>query len=462
MNYPSKNVIIASMKTLLEEIIADYYEKKLPLGVPREIRLPQVKGRAKTIIGIRRCGKTWFMFQIIRSLLKNGFPKERTLYFNFEDDRLFPLSISLLNEVLETYYTMFPSLKDEQCYFFFDEIQNIEGWEKFIRRVLDNEKADIYISGSSAKLLSKEIATALRGRAISIEIFPFSFREFLKANGIEIKETNLSSKLRLTLTAYLKKYLTIGGFPEVQGLEKVDRINLLQELIRSAVYRDVVERYHIRNPKPLIVLVNYILGSPASLFSVNKFYRFLKSIGIKASKDYLYMYMEYLSNAYFLFPVSIYAKSEKVKEQYPVKVYVVDVGLIHAYRKTPQPDWGHILENFVFNELRKKGYSIMYFKTKKGKEVDFIVYDPISKKAGLIQVCLSVKEEKTRKREIGALYEAMEEMDFKEGIIITLTEREEIYLPKGKIDIIPAWSFALAPEKLLTQELKEKLNFEIF
>ena len=167
------------MKNILELLIYDFHERELPELFPRETYITIIPGKANVLTGMRRSGKTWFCYQQMKKLLAHGVEKERLLYLNFEDERLLPFSASDFKYILETYYRKFPGYKTRQCYLFLDEVQRIDGWDKFVRRVLDMEKMSIFITGSSSRLLSWEIATSLRGRSLATEIFPFSFREYL-------------------------------------------------------------------------------------------------------------------------------------------------------------------------------------------------------------------------------------------------------------------------------------------
>jgi predicted AAA+ superfamily ATPase len=206
------------MESILEELIADFHERSLPTFTRRHTKLPWLPNKIDTVIGMRRSGKTWFVFQVISDLLSKGIPKEAILYLNLEDERLLPMTVSDLGRITDIYYRRYPQLRDRSCALFFDEIQNIPGWEQFIRRLLDNENVHICLTGSSAKLLSREIATSLRGRSIATEIFPFSFPEALEHAGIDTGGgMRPGAKKRALWENRLLAYLVEGGFPEVQN-----------------------------------------------------------------------------------------------------------------------------------------------------------------------------------------------------------------------------------------------------
>lgn len=432
------------MENLIEQLISDFQERELPSIKLREATLPGIVGKIDTVIGMRRAGKTSFLYQIIHHYLQSGLPKNRILYINFDDERLLPLKVTQLHLILDIFFRLHPELKNEKCYFFFDEIQNVDGWEKFIRRLLDTENVHIVLTGSSAKLLSKEIATSLRGRAIATEIFPYSFRETLIHERPDvILQSPMGSRLRAWIANRFRQFLIRGGFPEVQSIEEEYRIRILQEYVDIVLLRDIIERHKISNPQVLRVMVRCLLNAPASLFSLNKFYTDLKSQGLSCTKNSLYDYLDYLHDAYLIFPISICSRSERVKRTNPRKIYVIDTGLVKAFLHQPPSDWGRLLENFVFLELRRKGLAIEYYRTRNDLEVDFITTSIRGERA-LYQVTLNLENEKTKTREIVALETAMKECDLKEGKIITLDQRESIKLKDvGKIEVLPIWEFAV-------------------
>lgn len=204
----------------IEQFIDDFHERPIPKGVPRDGQAPRVEGKATAVVGMRRAGKTWFCYQRMEDLLKNAVPKEKLLYFNFEDERLLPFRAKDFASILDTYYRKFPRFKNERCFLFLDEVQGIEGWDKFVRRVLDTEDLEVWVTGSSSKLLSAEIATSLRGRSLTTEIFPFSFREFLRFHDLEPGSTaRFGARVRAEIQSMAGRYLTQGGFPEVLSLD---------------------------------------------------------------------------------------------------------------------------------------------------------------------------------------------------------------------------------------------------
>ena len=365
------------------------------------------------------------------------------MYHTLDDERLLPKAPKDLGQVIDTYYRLFPYHRDQTCYFFFDEVQSISGWEVWLRRLVDTERVQIAVTGSSAKLLSREIATALRGRSLSTEIFPFSFREALFHEGIgDIPVSRPGSKKRALLENRFRRYLLNGGFPEVQSVADHHRIRILQEYVDVVILRDIVERYQVGNILPLRALIRHLLAAPATLFSVNKFYNDLKSQGVSCGKNTLHEYFEYLKDAYLIYPVLIHSRSERAKRVNLRKVYVIDTGLANAFLHQPQSDWGRLLENFVYMELRRQGLDIEYYRTENGLEVDFITTD-LRAAQMLYQVSLDLRDNSTRERELRALTTAMQETGINYGTIISLGTEDRIETDAGVIDVIPAWLWSV-------------------
>jgi len=432
------------MEAIIEQLIADFHERPLPSLTRRYAQLPFLTGKIDTVIGMRRSGKTWFLFQVMSELLAKGVPKESILYLNLEDERLLPMQASDLHLIPDVYFRRYPDLRDISCTFFFDEIQNIPGWQRFLRRLLDTENVHICITGSSAKLLSTEIATSLRGRSITTEIFPFSFLEYLRHHGIELGEGKRpGARKRALIENRLRAYLLTGGFPEVQGIEDEYRVRILQDYLNVVILRDLVERYGISNTVALRYLIRHLMNAPACPFSVNKFFNDLKSQGISCGKNTLHEYMANLSDAYLFFQVLIHTRSERARMVNPRKIYVIDTGLINACSRSPRPQWGHLLENFVFMELRRLQETIEYYKTASGREVDFVVTDRKGRKF-LIQVAAKIDKAITKSREIKALEEAMKELAVSKAVVVTLSHEERLKTEAGLIHVLPAWLWALS------------------
>lgn len=431
------------MIDIIKEIILDFQEADLPTGIPRRVAVSPVPGKATVCIGVRRGGKSTFMFQLMKKLQESGIPRQNILYLNFFDDRLHSLRHDNLDVILEAYFSLYPEKKNaEKVYCFFDEIQVVSGWEPFVDRLMRTEKCEVYITGSSAQMLSREIATQMRGRALSWEMFPFSFREFLDYKEIE-SYGPLSTKKRLTIQKAFKEYWETGGFPEVAGLDRILRIKTHQEYWGTMLFRDLIERHDIPHPKALTDLAHWLVDNTGSLYSINNLTGYLKSLGHKAPKSAVSSYLEWFEDAYALFTVRIFDASLARANTNPKKIYCVDHSLVTSISSGIMVNSGHLLENLVFTALRRNTPDIFYYKTKAGREVDFIVGQQGPSRM-LVQVCESMADRQTRKRETAALAEAMTELKLPQGIIVTRNEEEQIRTGSGMIDVVPAWRFLLS------------------
>jgi predicted AAA+ superfamily ATPase len=430
------------MQNIIDRLIDDFHEREFPELMPRHQALVRAPRKANVVIGMRRSGKTWFCFQQMQELVKSGIEKERLLHLNFENERLLPFSARDFQTVLDTYYRKFPAFKNEQCYLFLDEVQRIDGWDKFVHRVLDTEKIAVHITGSSSKLLSKEIATGLRGRTLTTEIFPFSFKEFLTFRNIQLKFVErFGSKIRALLQNHIGQYLEIGGFPEVQNFESELRRDVLQNYLDVVILRDVVERHAVQNTVALRALIRHVMSAPATRFSVNKFYNTLRSQGIACTKNNLYDYLDHLVDAFVFYKVPIHVRSERVRQVNPSKVYVIDPGLLEAMSLHMTEDRGALLENLVYMQLRRQGHNPEYYFTKNSAEIDFVLAADNRRRRQLIQVCWTIRDPRTREREVGALLSGMEELGLKRGTLITWLDEES---PDDRIDVVPAWRWLLS------------------
>ena len=431
----------------IKSIILDFQEVSLETGVPRRMQIEAVPGKATVCIGVRRGGKSTYLFQLIDRLLNDGVPRENIFYLNFFDDRLHNLRQEGLGLITEAYYSLYPEKKNaEKVYCFFDEIQAITGWEPFVDRMMRTERCEVYISGSSAQMLSREIATQMRGRALSWELFPFSFREYLDYKGIESTDP-LSTKKRLLVQKAFGEYWKTGGFPEVAGLDRRLRIKIHQEYFRAVLFRDLIERHDVSHPKALTDLAYRLMDNISSLYSVNRLTGYLKSLGHKSPKSAVSDYLEWFEDAYFLFTVRIFDTSLARSKTNPKKIYCIDHALVTSVSSGILVNSGHLLENLVFTALRRISPDIYYCKTKGGLEVDFIA-QMRNRSRLLVQVCESMAEPQTRKREVTALIQAMTELNLKSGTIVTRNEEEEIRVDAGKIIIVPVWRFLLSLPEL--------------
>lgn len=419
-------------KTLLKEIILEQENDRrdIDAGIPRDAlstasqhaSLPH----AVVVSGIRRCGKSTLLNQVINNLYKKG-----VYYLNFEDERLVDFNLDDFNHL----YEAFLELYGEKKVFFFDEVQNVAQWEMFVRR-MQVKGCKFFITGSNASLLSKELGTKLTGRNISIELFPFSFTEFLSFKGFKVSKNGLFlTTERAAIKKYFGEYLQHGGMPEYL---KYQDTALLKRVYEDILYRDIVARYGIKRVKPLRELGLYLLSNLGGTFSYNN----LKKVLGVGSMNTIKSYADFLENSYLIFLISKFSYS--LKEQFSTlkKIYCIDNGLADSVAFQFSRNKGKFLENLVFLELRRKFQEIYYYKTTNNMEVDFLIKAG-KKEFNLIQVTDHLDNEKTRQREINALLKAMNELKLKTALILTEDTEEKITLGGKIIKVKPIYKWLL-------------------
>lgn len=424
-------------KQLLKQIIRDFHLSENFDVKPRNIQPPIDTKKIITLIGVRRCGKTSIFYHMINQLIEK-IEKTKILFLNFEDER-FELNSDELDLILQAYMELYPSYKLSECYFFFDEIQNIPNWEKFIRRMYDTISKNIFITGSNSKLLSSEIATSLRGRTLNFEIFPLSFKEYLSFKDIEVDF--YSSKSLAFIKNAQESFLKNGSFPEILFLEEIYANKTLQEYFNVLLYKDLAERYNITNTVALKFFLKRIISSSTKQISINKIFNELKSSGIKIGKNTLYEFLEYVQNIYLALTLQKYDNSLINKELGEKKIYSIDIGLNNATEFRFSDDIGKSLENAVFLELKRNEFDIYYYRTSKS-ECDFLVFDK-NNILDVIQVTFDMSDENTKSREIKGLIEACRNFDLKSGTIITFDSEDELIKNDIKIKIIPFYKWSI-------------------
>lgn len=408
------------MLEIIKTLHAEYLDRldDLSHATLRDVSCMEMPNKISVILGMRRVGKTYFMLQKIKQLLSKGVPASCILYIDFEDDRLLPLNQEKLAGILDDFYSLFPENHQKTCYLFLDEVQVIDGWALVIRRFHNTKKIRFYLSGSSAKLLSKEIATELRGRAISTEIFPFNFYEYLKTKQIQAPQLPLSKSSEDRYVKHLLQYLEEGGFPGVINQSRIQQTIVLQDYINVVLFRDIIERYNVTNLSVVKYMIHYLLCNFSTSLSINKLFNDLKSQGFSVGRSSVYDYLMYIEDAYLIFTVPIYAESIRKVQNNPKKIYAIDNGMVRANTLNRLKNYGRALENLVYLELRRTGGIIYYYMTQEGYEVDFLVKQ-LSGELVLYQVCFDPSDEATASREMRALIAAEKELGVK-GHFITI------------------------------------------
>ena len=414
-------------KDLAKIIIAE--NQKLILGVkfyPRDYQFDEHLNYV--LVGLRRAGKSYLLYQQIHTLLQQGHDITEMLYFNFEDDRLDSLTTEDLNLIKTAYEEMF----DCKPFVFLDEVQNVDGWERFARRLAD-QKYRVFITGSNAKMLSSQIATTLGGRYMIKEVFPYSFKEFLLTKNININEKNAIYDYRKEILKFLESYFTFGGLPE--SVEVQDKRNWLSNLFNKVFFGDLIARYNIRNTEALKTLIRKLAENIKQPSSYSRLANIISSIGKKINTETVSDYLRRLNESWLILPVeNIVAKlADKVTNK---KYYFIDNGVLNLFLLDSKTS---LLENIVAVSLSKR-YPGELFYYMSGVEVDFFVRSQNT----AIQVSYSIAAPETREREIGALAEIERHLSPSRLIIITKDEEDILETATGKkVEVVPLWKFLL-------------------
>ena len=422
-------------KEILKEIIIsneDFITKEVGTIIEREnvLSLPKLN-KVIVFYGVRRSGKTYVLFDIFKR------HKDYALYIDFEDERLIEYEAKDFQKLKEAFLELKPALIGKEIFFLFDEVQNVKGWEKFSRRVVERENVKVFVTGSSSKMMPKEFHTSLRGRSWDIEISPFSFREYLRIKNIDVNDKNLVySQKKALVKKYFSEYLKWGGFPEVSFLgSEFEKRKVIKEYLEAMFFKDLVERFNISNITLLDSLKDKIFSSFSLKLSLTTFYKQYRN-KFPFSKDSLFLYSKHLLESMLIFEVRKFSESTYKRLRNPAKIYLVDTGIA---RRVTSNDLGRLLENVVFLELKRRSDEIFYFEQK--GECDFI----IKKNNGrwcAYQVTLDLNEE-NESREIGGLLEACAFLGIKEGVILSYDEETRRKIQGIEVNIIPVWKWLL-------------------
>jgi len=424
-------------KDVVKTIIRDFHHRKFPPYKRRDIVIPLDLDKIISVIGARRSGKTYILYQLIDKLIEQ-IDKSKIIYINFEDERL-DFDVGDLDLILQGYREIYPESNLDSCYFFFDEIQNVSGWEKFVRRLYDTITKHVYLTGSNAKMLGSEISTSLRGRSISYEVYPLSFYEYLSFK--EIPSDLYVSKTKGKVYNALELYLASGGFPEITEIDDNSIINrILQEYFDVMLFRDLVEHYEIKNIIALKFFLKRIFASATKPISINRIYNDLKSAGIKVGKNSLYDFIRMAEAVSMVHTIKKYSNKISIQEFGERKVYVIDNGLLNSIVFQFSSDIGKMMEQVVYWELKRRNYFIYFLKN--GFECDFVIAS-VSGVKDIIQVCYDISDPYTLKREVKGLVNAATELGLKSGLIITYDNKDTLDEAGVHIDIISLPEFLL-------------------
>ena len=414
-------------KDLIKTLIAEYQQYVAGVKlIPRQVAF--IDGLNYVLVGLRHAGKSYLMYQRIAELLSQGHLQDEVLYFNFEDDRIDSLDITDLDLIKTCYEEMY----DHKPLFFLDEVQLVNGWEKFARRLAD-QKYQVYITGSNAKMLSSEIATTLGGRYMVQEVFPYSFSEYLRAHDIELTQKNTEFKHRKQIVRLADEYFRKGGMPETSLMPNSRQ--WLSSLFSKIFFGDLVARHGIRNDFALKVLIRKLAESVKQPLSYSRMASIVSSTGKKISTDTAIDYIRYMDESWLLLPFENYVGKLQDKEMNR-KYYFIDNGLLALFLLNPATS---LLENIVAVNLRRKyGDECYFFNTPKA-EVDFY----IPEESTAIQVSYSIADLDTCKRETDALLALSEYQNVQHMVIVTKDEEETLEKSGKVISVIPLWKWMM-------------------
>jgi predicted AAA+ superfamily ATPase len=382
------------------------------------------------ISGVRRCGKSTLLQQIRAS------HQEQQYYINFDDDRL----ISFAVEDFQALYELWIEKFGIQTTFYFDEIQNVLGWERFVRRLYDQGNK-VYVTGSNATLLSKELGTRLTGRNIPLTLYPFSFVEYLRFLNIDIDKNSSSTVHKGSLKGHFQAYCEMGGFPD---FIRTKETSYLRALYDNILFRDVVSRHAISSEKTLKEIALFIASNCGKPISYGAIQTYLKLGSQTTVKDYL----SYMEDAYLIFLINKFSPSVKTQQIAPKKVYFIDVALARTVGFRTTEDRGPLLENLVFLELKRRGFDVSYYQGK--AECDFVCRES-NTAFRVIQVCADLSHPQTRERELRGLIEACEVFQLNQGLILTMDTEEIIRSAGVDIHIEPVWKWLLKSDVSTSQ-----------
>ena len=400
---------------VITELISDFHSRWVPPLAPRALEVELLPGRVTAIYGPRRSGKTFYLFQLAEKHARRTAKRQSVLYVNFEDERILPAVAQDIGRIVDRFRGMTAESGASEILILFDEIQNVQDWPLAVRRLCDQRFATVVLTGSSSRMLGKELSTRLRGRTLGYELLPLSFSELATLKGID--PNSQTSESRALLENLLREYLKWGGYPEIWTLTESERLRrkILQDYFTMTFYRDIVERYGVTNTEVLRQTMKYLAANCGALFSVNGFYKHLKSLGLSLAKDSLYRYLEYLDDALLYFSVFRYSRSLKEQAVSPRKVYMVDTGLRNAITPPGHFDQGRQLESIVFLELRRRGYDVYYWRER--RECDFVAVrdgEPLL----VIQVASRIDTPETLKREMEGLAEARDALGVDRALLL--------------------------------------------
>ena len=428
----------------IKRVLIEWERKDFPEIIERDVEINLSPEEITSITGIRRSGKTFLLLWIAKNLLKE-LSREEILYINFEHELLRNIEVRDVRKIFEVHSELY---RGNIKYILFDEIQKVDGWEVLLRRLYDERKYRLFITGSTQELRPRDLAYSLRGRTINYTIFPLNFGEFLRFKRYRFDEKEiLIEEGKGRLLKLLTEFIKFGGFPDVVLKEnEMEKIKIISSYFDTIILRDIIEKHEIRNSRLLELFMKYILSISSFYFSGTKAENYFKSIGYRCSKATLLNFFDYAEKSFLLFKSEIFSPKIKDRSQYPVKVYCMDNGFINWVNPRFSENLGPTMENIVAIELlrRKETSNIdfYYWKNYQGREVDFVIKEGVRIRE-LIQVTYASSKDEIEKREIRSLIKASDELKCKNLLLITWDYEDELKVDDKTIECIPLWRWLI-------------------
>lgn len=425
------------MDSGLKQVVHDFWRSDLPKLVQRDTTGMLVGDPIRDIVGPRRAGKTYLMYLVIKALDEKGL-KGSSIYLNFENRWIIPRKEEVFNDLIELVHSEGLLDKYECVHLFLDEVQNIKGWERYVRSIYDEFKGriHIFVTGSCSDLLSEEYASLLTGRHLTRTVLPLSFKEYLTFNGLDPKKAFLTERDQSRTNSLFEEYLATGGFPEIVLNRNVPQMS--SQLFYDIVARDITSKTGVRNKEVVLEISDLLLNNVSNLLSFGKMGRYFRSRNIPVSVPTLIKYFESMKRAFLFFDSTIFSYKVKDQKQYPRKIYCVDTGFLSIERSGKGP----IFENAVAMELVRRGYELHYWRDgRRNLEVDLVIMTEGHKVP--VQVCTDMSNPMTAERELKGIGAAMNELGSESGLIVTMFEKGGIEVNGKMVEKVPAIEFFL-------------------
>ena len=429
----------------IERKLCDFKDLGFPNYIPRHGRINFVDNMVSTVIGARRAGKSFRLLQEASEWVEQKKIKsiESVCRLDFDNPILSGIKANELFLIQDTFLKLNPDIDlKTPLLFLLDEIHKVEGWEEYVIDLSRNPNWKVVVSGSSSKMLKHDIATELRGKAISTTLYPLSFSEFMKFNKFSHRKGSTKGQAETRRLFY--QYLKWGVYPAITNLNEYLRETVLREYFDTMILKDIIQRYNVGKPRQCIHLYRYLLSNISKPHTLQNAYRYLKQSGFSTSKDAIRNYIDWAKDSWLLFSVPIFSDSLKDQERNYKKIYAIDWALANKNSQAWDGGQSRALENIVFLQLYRNRHRVHYYLTrKKRQEVDFVVVDSSGTPAMAVQVCLDITQEETLQRELEGLTATANYFKIKDNFIITYNQEKDFSINGVSIKAIPAWKWML-------------------